>query len=294
MESVKTPFEQKLFTSVRLSPMVINIRVLMEAVSNDALNFRQLAAVLSQYPVISGRLLSLANSAWVAPVSPITTVESACSRLGTSVVKSVSIAIAVASSFNAASCPSFDMERFWTNSILVSEAAFLLASQLPQDQLVNFPKTAQTAGILHGLGLLWLAENLPNETSLALQRIEADGALSLNDALMDCTGTDYCQVGAWIGKQWKLPEVLVVVIQRHLDSSYREQDWKMAQIIGAALQMVTAISAQRDLTLPNDVVLPINDALLALNVDNAQQGVIFHKLVGKYAQTRALARELFL
>ncbi|MEQ1638123.1 MAG: HDOD domain-containing protein [Methylococcales bacterium] len=288
MEQEKNPFLQKIANQIRLSPFTINLPVLMAAICDENLSFRQLATALNQYPVIAARLLSLANSAWIAPVSPITTIESACSRLGTAIVKSVSIAIAVSSSFNAASCPNFDTVHFWTTSILVVEGAFLLATGLPKEQRGEFPKTAQTAGILHGLGLLWLAENLPNETSLALQRIAADNALSLNDALMDCTGTDYCQVGAWIGKQWKLPETLVVAMQEHLDFNYHGHNFEMAQLIGSALQMVTVLPKQ------DDTVLPVNDTLLQLGIDYPKQAIIFQKLANKYGQTRNLAKELFL
>jgi HD-like signal output (HDOD) protein len=282
-----TPFQQKISGQIRLSPFAVNIHVLMEAVSNDELSFRQLAAVLSQYPVITARLLSLANSAWAASAVPITTIESACSRLGTAVVKSISIAIAVASSFNASRCPDFDAELFWTTSILVSEGAFLLASRLPQKPSADFAQTAQTAGILHGLGLLWLAENLPIETGLALQMLNTDTSLTLNAALLVCTGTDYCQAGAWLATQWKLPDVLIVAMQQHLDFSYRGQAWETALLIGSALQMVAALPVE------SENVPPENDALASLGLDYDRQVIIFNKLASKYEKTRTLAAELF-
>jgi HD-like signal output (HDOD) protein len=247
-----------------------------------------LADILSQYPVITARLLSLANSVWAAPVKPVTAIENACARLGLSVVKSISIAIAVSSTFNSSSCPNFDIAGFWTNSILVSEGAFLLASQLPTNKQTEMAKTAQTAGILHGLGLLWLAENLPTETSQALQMVTEDAAFTVNAALIDCTGTDYCEVGAWIGKQWKLPDVLVVAMQQHLDENYRDQHWEIAMLVGSAVKMLADLQSQ------GDDSPPVNHVLDQLGVDSAQQASIIKKLANKYEKTQILARELFV
>jgi HD-like signal output (HDOD) protein len=287
MEPAKTLFQQKLSVPVRLSPMVLNIQALMDALGNEALTFRQLAETLSQYPVIIARLLSLANSAWAAPPVPVTSAENACARLGASVVKSMSIAFAVASSFNVASCPAFDNERFWTNSILVSEGAYLLANKLPKERECC-PKTTQTAGILHNLGLLWFAEHLPAETSQALRQMAEDSSLTLNEALMAWTGGDYCQVGAWIAKQWQLPEVLVVALQYHRDENYRDASWETALCVGSALKMVTALS------LANTDNPPESETLTAIGIDQAQQMEIFQQLASKYEPTLTLAKELFL
>lgn len=283
MKQEMSPFQQKIVSQIRLSPFAVNIHLLMDALSNEGLNFRQLAAVLSQYPVIVARLLALANSAWVAPLIPITTIESACARLGMSVVKSVSVATAVSSSFNASSCPEFNVGVFWTNSILMSDGAFFLAAHLPKKQRDELAKTAQTAGILHGLGLLWLAENLPRETGKALQQVSADASLSLDEALIQCAGVGYCQAGAWIGQQWKLPDVLIIAMRHHLDASYREHAWELALLIGSALKMVSA--------LPDS--MPVNNALTDLGVTIEQQAIVFKQLSGRYEKTRTLANELF-
>ncbi|MEQ1529518.1 MAG: HDOD domain-containing protein, partial [Methylococcales bacterium] len=208
-------FLKKYNGQVRIAPLAMNIHVLMQAIADEDMDHRQLASVLHHYPVITARLIALANSAWVCPATPITNIEMACIRLGTSVVKGVSIAIAVASSFNTARCPIFDPIRFWTSSMLVAEGAGLLAAKLSDKNkyAADIENTARTGGILHNLGLLWLADNLAVETADALQLSLMDPMLTVNQALMQRVGIDYCLVGAWIGKQWHIPQELIAVMQ---------------------------------------------------------------------------------
>lgn len=287
MESVKSPLKEKLATPIRLSSMVTNIHVLVSSLADESLDFRQLAVVLGHYPVIAARILALANSAWAAPAMPVTTLENACARLGATVVKSMTIAIAVASSFNQANCPAFDSQQFWLNSLLVAEGAFLLAQQLPTGY-VCCADTTKTAGIIHGIGLLWMVEHLPVETGQALQQVAQDRSIPLNQALQDWTGGDYCWVGAWIAKQWHIPEVLVMVLQYHQDDSYRGDAWEMSAIVGAALTMAMALPPAADASLP------ANEALLALGIDQDKQQAIFEQLVRKYEKTKLLAQEIFV
>ena len=45
---------------------------LLNSLTSENLGFVELARVIERYPSIAGRLISLANSAWSAPVSSIT------------------------------------------------------------------------------------------------------------------------------------------------------------------------------------------------------------------------------
>lgn len=282
MESVRNPLKEKLITPIRLSPMTMNIHVLVDKLADESLDFRQLAGILSHYPVIAARLLALANSAWAAPPIPVTTLETACARLGISVVKSMTIALAVAASFNQANCPAFDNQYFWSNSLLVAEGAALLARHCSNDI-----DTIKTAGILHGIGLLWMVEHLPIETGRALQQVRQESAVPLTEALQHSAGGDYCQVGGWIARQWRIPEVLVGALEQHQNHSYRGEAWEIALLVGAALKMATA------LPLDAKQKCPENEALSALGINQDQQQTVFEQLAGRYEATKLLAREMF-
>jgi len=119
---------------------------------------------------------SMLSAAWSAPVSEITSLEMACARLGVNVVRSVSIALAIASPFDASRCPTFEGQRFWCTALLNADAAFWLAPLARAAAPVE-PQTARTGGLLHNLGLLWLADQLPDATNQALSTVAADPEL---------------------------------------------------------------------------------------------------------------------
>jgi HD-like signal output (HDOD) protein len=279
---------QKFHGQIRIAPLGMNIHVLMHALADADMDHRQLTAVLHHYPVITARLIALANSAWICPATPITSIETACIRLGHSIIKSVSIAIAVASSFNTARCPMFDPIRFWTTSMLVADGAGLLAAKLPKTaSSQDLQYSAQTAGIVHNLGLLWLADNLAGETAAALQLAVADPALTVNQALTQHVGIDYCRVGAWIGQQWQMPNELIAVMQHHRDVHYQEHSSVLVKLVGAAARMISAMVHGRD-------DMPENDELHGLGIDIALQRAVFKQLALKFESTQQLAKALFL
>lgn len=282
------PILEKSRESIKLPRLPNNIHVLMKALADDDISYLKLAEIIAHYPEITARLMFLANSAWSAPISPITNIEHACSRLGTTVVRSVSIALSVSSHFNPARCPDFDSVRFWTASMLVAEGAGLLASRMQKDkQHFELQKTAQTAGVLHNLGLLWLAENLPKETGNVLRTVLSEPSLTVSETLLQRIGVDYCMVGGWIGRQWNIPDALTTAMRYHLDGNYREEFWEMALLVGSAAAMVATVHKKSD-------DAPINPRLdEELGVAISDQRQVFQVLFNKLDKTRELAKILF-
>ncbi len=281
------PFQQKISGKIQLPSLAKSIPVLMQALEDDELTYRQLTEVIKQYPVVSARLIFLTNSPWSAPITPITCIEQACARLGTSIVKSLSIAISISASFDTRKCPSFKTEYFWTTSILVAEGAGLLASTLSNSTTSDdFKNTAYTAGLLHNLGLLWLADNLPDETEKAFQSVREAPLIPLSNALKQHTGTDYYEAGDWVGKQMKFPEVLNVAIKHHHTNNYQNISWETALLVGVAADMVAALHKQSDNLLTST-------RLELLGIDASSQENVFQQLSKNFEKTQELAKTLF-
>lgn len=93
-----------------------NINKLLQSITDPNKNYKQLAEIVMQFPEISTRLIFLANSAWTAPKTPITSVEQACSILGHSIVKSISFGVSISSAFDTRKCPNFKANHFWYTS----------------------------------------------------------------------------------------------------------------------------------------------------------------------------------
>lgn len=288
METKQPNIKHKLSRQPRLPTLPIGIEQLLKALSDDNLTYPQLAEVINNHPNIVARLIALANSAWAAAVVPITNLETACARLGLTVVRSTSIALAIASPFNPARCPSFNIERFWSTGILVSEGAGLLATKAKPGLLPDEGKgTAQTAGILHHFGLLWFADQIPEDTMKVFKFVAKHPQVSVSEALRKQTYSDYTTIGGWIAREWGLPELLATAIEQHLDTEYRQEFWEMTLLVGAASQMVASLHL-------GDKEVPENYRLESLGISQAMQEKVYQQLGKKYESCHEMARALFL
>jgi len=233
---------------------------LLAAIGSDDTGIRVLASAVSEFPSVAARLLMLANSAWSAPARPITSVHDACLRLGLRVVRSVSLAMAVARPFDPNRCRGFDVVRYWSTALLTAEGAALLSSRLlPHDPDCD-EGTLRSAGLLHNLGLLWLADRWPLSTSEALAAA-ASGAC-LEDALHASVGMDHREAAGALGRAWGLPAPLVAAMRYHATPGYRGDHWRVAAACGLASALVERLErapegpADVDGLDPADLVAP--------------------------------------
>jgi HD-like signal output (HDOD) protein len=176
------------------------LRLLMDSDKDMA----DVASAIQSHAVIVGKLISLANSAWSNPVRPVTALDEACSRLGLDVVRTLSIALAVGRSFIVSRCPEFDPRQYWISSIVAADIASRLALSLKLD-----PSTARAAGLLHNIGLLWLADCAPEETDAALKAARTLSDFGVDEHLQQKCGIGYRDAGAVLMSRWTLPDALI-------------------------------------------------------------------------------------
>lgn len=271
--------------SSQLKVLPAAVPELLSALSDDDLGFRELAEIIAKFPSIAARLIFLANSAWAAPVAEITSLETACAKLGLSMVKSVSISIAIAAPFDPAKCPAFRTDEFWSTALLVADAASLLARHSPIFSEQN-TGSVHTAALLHNLGLLWMADNIPEQTSEAFLKVHENPALELADLLREGCGADHAQIGGCLARAWEFPGLIESAMTHHLDFSYAGAHWEIAQLTGYAVTLVRDLEGNVE-TLPDDLRLE------RLGIHSAQRNQVFEQLQDRSERVREMVRVLF-
>lgn len=281
--NTERPLDNLLNTPVPVLPIGLNR--LMQSFDSDNMTHLKLAEIIADFPSIAARLLFLANSAWASPQRPVENLETACARLGFSMVRSVSISLCIVSPFNASKqCPAFDTGHFWCSALLTAEGAALLAATTDADA-ANI-STLHTAGLLHNLGLLWLAGNWPEDTSKALQLATTHTDYSISEALRDIVGTDYCEAGGALGRAWQLPDVLVAAMAQNHPDLYPDSTHVGVKLVGYAAEMVSALQTGRDSR-------PALPEQTGLNFESDRLDQIYRQLGDKLIKTRELACTLF-
>lgn len=184
------------------------ITYLLKALNNDDIRYAQLAQEIELFPSIAIKIVAIANSAWSLPGTPITTLPEACSRIGLNIVRSVSIALCISQVFDPTRCPVFNAKKFWISALLNAESAFLCAKSNPD--ICN--NTARLAGLLHNIGLLWLANKYPQETESAILHTKNNSEYSLSESLIERLDFDYYGAGGNLAVAMQLPDIIADAI----------------------------------------------------------------------------------
>ena len=262
------------------------VSILFKTLTDDSIGFIELAGIIEKFPSIAARLIAVANSPWSSPVATITSLEMACSRLGFDVVRSTSIALAVAAPFDSNRCPAFNAKYFWTTSLLAADATSWLSIGCKSIQ-TELP-TVRTAGLIHNLGLLLLADQLAEEVHTAIKLAEESEDLSLSDALLYILGFDHLDAGLLLGKAWRFPEPLVEAMSGYaVEKNEESPAGEIASIVGLAVSMIQSLQySRRPWSIPQA-------QLETLQIQPADATKVFERLSEQLTHIQEMADTLF-
>jgi HD-like signal output (HDOD) protein len=155
-----------------------------ENVSTD-----KVVKVLGTEPVLSGQLLSVANSVALNPSGKsVTDLRTAIARVGLNTVRTATLAYAVRLLRAGAELKSIapQLNELWQRNVLVASISYVLARKRTQ---VN-PDSALLTGLLHGVGRLYIMTRAVRHAALfsnpsSYQLIERDWHLSIATALLE-------------------------------------------------------------------------------------------------------------
>ena len=194
------------------SPPEIYFRVVRELQSPDS-TLDAVGELIAKDPSMSAKLLRVANSAAFGLQYQVTTPLEALQVLGTETTKSLLLLAHSFSYFENLNSRDFSVERLWRHSLSVGRLAEALArAEQAEAKVVS---ESFTAGLLHDLGKLVLAANLPEDYSRAV-RLARTESLSGCAAEEQVIGASHAEVGAALLGVWGLPlDIVEAVILHH-------------------------------------------------------------------------------
>ncbi len=183
-----------------LPPIVQKLSALIE---DERTSLHQIADLIEKDQVITTKVLRLANSAFYGFPRKVSTVQQAMMLLGMNVLK---ILIMTSSIFDIIHKEDVGL---WEHSIGVAACAKIIAEKTE----IKDPQEIATAGLLHDLGrvieLVTFKEEYRDIVALISQ-----GEDPLQ-AEVKVLGIDHAEIGAFLMRQWNLPERLIEAVSAH-------------------------------------------------------------------------------
>ncbi|MES9846024.1 MAG: HDOD domain-containing protein [Candidatus Sedimenticola sp. 6PFRAG5] len=205
-------FEQKLqqaitdekITLPTLPEVALRIR---DAVDSENSSANEIADLVATDAALSARLLQVANSPLYRGREPIESIQTAITRLGITLVRSLVISLAMKQIFQATSDVLDNRLRAaWQNSVQVAAISRVLSQVLPHLD----PNQAMLAGLIHNIGtlpILMFSESYP-------ELLEDEAQL---DQLVESLSPG---ISSQILENWNFPEPLIHVARHNQELDY--------------------------------------------------------------------------
>jgi putative nucleotidyltransferase with HDIG domain len=175
-------------------------------------NINELAQLIQLDPVITARVLSLANNAasHSRHTADIRDIYTATSLIGMGRVRQMAIVSSCIDYFKQIA-PAGITATFWQHSVAVGICCEELALHVKQPVSAS---VALIAGLLHDVGQLWLYRFNADAFRAAWGQALTH-ATGIEEAERECFAVDHSQIGAWLAESWVLPPPLCAAIAHH-------------------------------------------------------------------------------
>ncbi len=217
------------------TPPAVVIR-LLELTRRSDVALKEIADTVAMDPSLSAKILRFVNSPLAGLSREVTSLHQAVALVGVRGVKMMALSFSLLATDGGKRCNGFSKTQFALQSLGCGVAARVLSEMTKKG-------TAQEAfimGLLSQIGRSVLAGALPDEYSKVLtaaRRIPAD----LPEFERVALGGTYTEVGAWVLRNWGIPEALCSAIETFRRFHEIEAPPAMAEILHVAETAAAAV-----------------------------------------------------
>jgi HD-like signal output (HDOD) protein len=192
----------------RLSPLMTR---LLAKLARPNCEVPELTSLIEKDPLLTGQVLSMANSAAFGRAQQITTVGHAVTMIGVGTLRRFALGSSISNLFRTYRfAPSFSMNRFNLHSV----ATAMLVEALVMEVRCDFPEGAFIAGMLHDIGKLLIAATLPEsfQTIVALAGISDAPFIECERQVLEF---GHAELSALAIERWELAEPIQQAVRFH-------------------------------------------------------------------------------
>jgi HD-like signal output (HDOD) protein len=183
----------------------------VEKASRADTSIEEIGALVGRDIAMTAQVLKLANSAFFGLPRVLASAEEAVTYLGLETIKALVLSINSFSQYEKAETGPLKIESLWNHSTEVASSAKHISKLEGED--ARAIDQAFTAGMLHDIGKLVLAVNLPAEYAEAMRL--AQSGIELPLAEHSVLGATHADVGGYLIGLWGLPVPVVEAVALH-------------------------------------------------------------------------------
>jgi putative nucleotidyltransferase with HDIG domain len=212
---------------------------LTRAIADADVDLPSLGRIIARDAALSAALLHTANSAYFGLSRPIVRAEEAVIFLGLATLRNLVLFTEVFGKTRAGhALPGVELERLQQHSLLTAELA---AGFFPAPGDRESRDAAFAAGLLHDVGKLLLADELPERAELVEDAVRAGELQAAAEERM--YGVTHAEAGAYLLGLWQLPFRVVEAVAHHHRPSRAARPEGTADIV-AAVHVANALALE--------------------------------------------------
>lgn len=217
----------------------------------DGATASSLESIIGEDPMLTARILRVANSPAYGSAKTISSVARAVTVLGFDEVRNLVVALSLSGSFSgdAGVVAEFSIRQLWLHLVATARVAQLLAQQIPTLK----PDEMFTAGLIHDLGRVLSCLYLQEEMRQIVETSKNEG-LSMLEAEQRL-GLSHTEVGTFLAVKWGFSDLLASVVRYHHAPAGAGNHEQAAALVFLADGIAKKLGMGWDLAVDNDKLL---------------------------------------
>ncbi len=234
----------------KLPPAPKLLPQLMHALSDIDCDMSAVVDMITFDPGLTARLLQMCNSAYFGLPRRVASVSEAVARLGFHEVYHVVAIMSGEKFLRPSNASGIDIERMWKHAVITAFAARFVARGIRAD-----PDMLFTAGLLHDIGKVPMAEALKGEYTELITDISLNGRalVALENASFEL---NHAEVAGRLLDQWKFAPEFIASVRFHHDSAAAGDHAKFAACVEVADALAHTVADLKPDEEPQEVLMP--------------------------------------
>lgn len=185
---------------------------IMKALDDPNLPMQTIDALMVKDPGLTAKMLQVVNSVALGLQEKVNDPLEAAQQLGLGTVRSLALSAHVFTNFTPSQRINFPVDVLWGHLMKCADSARAIMRAEDADHV--YVEAAYTAGMLHDIGKLMLADSMPREFQLLLSQ-SATQSGTFHEIEMEVFGATHAGLAAYLLGLWGLPAPIVEAVAFH-------------------------------------------------------------------------------